>query len=725
MDERRGRSSHDDAGGDRGPAAGVGAAGGCRSVLIGRGARPGRLRQLRAVHGAGGGRGRHVARPACDDDRDRSVATDRAARQAGGVRSPSLRRAADARPGGRRPDRGLRDGGRGVARPRAEAHRAARVHPWRCRRRPGRPLPGGDRAARGWAERPRVLADGALRGRRRAAPGVCLGGGAGRGRVARPGTAGEAAPLGSGLLQLRRPRAGHCLPARLLRVHGWLRRTNRRREPDERPRDQGLRPRLRGGGLRRARPLFDDARHRGARAAPGGARVKVEIVGGGPAGLYLAILLKKAARATEVRVLERNAPDATFGWGVVFSEETLGALRDADPESHLEITDTFARWNRLDIRFRGRELRSTGHSFSAIARKLLLEILQRRCRALGVEIEFGVEVEGLPQADLVVGGDGANSRVRQLGEFGTVAEPEGSKYVWFGTDLVFDAFTFIFKETEHGLYNVHAYPYDEGMSTFIVECPRETWLGARPPDRSEEDTLAFCEQLFARDLRGRELFSNRSLWLDFPKVTNRVWHDGRVVLVGDAAHTAHFSIGSGTKLAMEDAIALANSLVRRGWDIESALVDYELERAPIVERTQAAASDSAAYFARVASYTHLEPVQFAFNLLTRSGRITHASLGIRDAQFTRSLDAWVGGTPVAPPPAFSPFREFPNRFSLVPSGFVAVSRAGRISQETPVVDQWTRPEGQVLLQLGHAGRRGSCLPASVGRDLPLADGWPV
>ena len=457
--------------------------------------------------------------------------------------------------------------------------------------------------------------------------------------------------------------------------------------------------------------------------------MKVEIVGGGPAGLYLGILLRKLDRAVEVRVLERNAPDATFGWGVVFSEETLGALRDADPETHLEITDTFARWDRVDIRYQDRVLSSRGHSFSAIARRRLLEILQARCRALGVELVFGTEVEALPEADLVVGADGANSLVRRLGDFGTTVEPEGSKYVWFGTDLVFDAFTFIFKETEHGLFNVHAYPYDERMSTFIVECPLETWLGARHGDRSEEESLAFCEQLFARDLRGHELFSNRSIWLDFPKVTNRVWHDRRVVLVGDAAHTAHFSIGSGTKLAMEDSIALAGALARRSWDVEAALVDYELERAPLVERTQVAASDSAAYFARIATYTRMEPIQFAFNLLTRSGRITHASLGIRDPQFTRTLDAWFGGKEVSPPPAFAPLElrgvRFASRFSLVPSGFVAVSKQGRISPESPVFDGWTRPEGQVLLQLGHAGRRGSCRPASAGRDLPLSDGWPV
>jgi anthraniloyl-CoA monooxygenase len=458
--------------------------------------------------------------------------------------------------------------------------------------------------------------------------------------------------------------------------------------------------------------------------------VRVSIVGGGPAGLYLAILLRKADPGTQVEVLERNAPDATFGFGVVFSEETLGSLRDADPETHLAITDTFVRWNRVDIRYRNRILSSRGHSFSAIARKRLLELLQERCLALGVELRFGVEVETLSESDLVVGADGANSFVRRHREFGTKVEPEGSKYVWFGTDLVFDAFTFVFRETEHGLFNVHAYPYDEHMSTFIVECPEETWRAAGLDTLDEDESRAFCEQLFANDLRGRELFTNRSLWLDFPKVTNRIWHDGRLVLLGDAAHTAHFSIGSGTKLAMEDSIALAQALVRRGWNIEAALVDYELERGPAVERTQAAASESAAYFGRVSAYTHLEPPQFAFNLLTRSGRITHASLSIRDPDFTRALDSWLVGSDVCPPPLFAPLElngvRFPDRVSFALSGFVAVSADGRITPETPTIDEWTPPPGGlVVLQLGHAGARGACRPRALGVDVPLRDGWPL
>ena len=493
--------------------------------------------------------------------------------------------------------------------------------------------------------------------------------------------------------------------------------------------------------------------------------MRVAIVGGGPGGLYLGILLAKADPTHEIRVLERNAPDATFGWGVVFSEETLGALRDADQPTYVEITDTFARWDAVDVRYQGQVLRSGGHSFSAIARKQLLRILQRRCQDLGVKLEFGVEVDAssLPRpADLVVAADGVNSSVRRrwARELGSVVEPQGGKYVWFGTDLVLDAFTFIFRDTEHGLVQVHAYPFDEATSTFIVECPEATWRRAGLDRMDEQESIAFCERLFADDLAGHRLRSNRSIWLDFLRVTNRSWHHGNVVLLGDAAHTAHFSIGSGTKLAMEDAIALANACVRHA-DVEAAIVDYELERQPIVERAQQAADDSAAYFERVGHHARLEPIQFAFNLLTRSGRISHANLELRDPGLVRSLDSWLDGNgrALAPPPAFAPLSVgglmLPNRIvragppaalvslarsgaGLVMTGLVAVTPEGRTSLDCPVADDtavagWAGVVEQVhaegaraMLLLGHAGRRGATAPADRGVDVPLrSGGWPL
>lgn len=483
--------------------------------------------------------------------------------------------------------------------------------------------------------------------------------------------------------------------------------------------------------------------------------MRITVVGAGPSGLYLAILMKKADPAHEITVLERNASDATFGWGVVFSEETLGALRDADYPTYLEITDSFARWTSIDIRYRERTLRSSGHTFSAIKRTHLLDILQRRVRSLGVDLRFGVEVSTVEPADLVVAADGANSTLRRGGAFGTTSIPQGCKYVWFGTDLVFDAFTFIFKQTEHGLFQVHAYPFDEYTSTFIVETTARTWQRAGLDTMSEQESIAFCAALFAEELGAHRLMSNRSVWLDFPLVRNTQWHDGNVVLIGDAAHTAHFSIGSGTKLAMEDAIALANSFVRHPASVERALVDYELERQPVVERFQQAAGDSAAYFGRVGHYTGLEPIQFAFNLLTRSGRISHANLTQRDPQLIRVLDAWFAGAAGAPgavaaPAMFAPLRvgglTLRNRVvraggdladaaragaGLVLTGFVAVGPDGRTTRSCPVLDESWAPVvdkvhdagALVGVRLGHAGRRGAVRDSGV--DVALRDGWPL
>jgi anthraniloyl-CoA monooxygenase len=501
--------------------------------------------------------------------------------------------------------------------------------------------------------------------------------------------------------------------------------------------------------------------------------VRVRIVGAGPAGLLLAILIAKADASHDVAVVERNAPDATFGWGVVFSEETLGALRDADPETHLQIADTFARWPTVDIRYRGRLLRSRGHAFSAIARKRLLEILQRRAGDLGVGLRFDCEVEDVTAlaagADLVVGADGVNSVVRRTyaAQLGAEVGPQGCKYVWFGTDLVLDAFTFVFKQTDAGLVQVHAYPFDERTSTWIVECPEETWRRLGFDAMDEAESLAACEALFAEELEGHRLLSNRSLWTSFLRVRCDSWHHGDVVLLGDAAHTAHFSIGSGTKLAMEDAIALSQAFVRHPGEIGRALVDYELERQPVVERFQQAAGESAAYFTRVERYAHMEPMPFAFNLLTRSGRVTHANLAQRDPQFVRVLDAWfhergesrMGA--VAPPPMFASWRagavELRNRVvraaaepdrlpelarsgaGLVLAGPVAATLEGRIAPDSPtlhddesaaawaaLVDQVHAVGAHAAVLLGHAGRRGSTHSRARAADVPLREGrWPL
>ncbi|GLW93555.1 FAD-dependent monooxygenase [Actinokineospora globicatena] len=464
----------------------------------------------------------------------------------------------------------------------------------------------------------------------------------------------------------------------------------------------------------------------------------VSILGAGPAGLYLAILLRKAGHG--VTVHERNAPDATFGWGVVFSEETLGALREADPPTHLEITDSFARWSTIDIRHRGEVVRSTGHSFTAIARRHLLAILQARATELGADLRFGSEVDEPPDADLRVAADGANSKTRQR-HFRASVSTQGGKYVWFGTDLVLDAFTFAFRETEFGLFQAHAYPFDEHTSTWIVECAEPVWRRAGLDTASEAESIAFCERLFADDLAGSRLRSNRSQWLDFPLIRCGSWHKGNLVLLGDAAHTAHFSIGSGTKLAMEDAIALANSLERTP-SLEAALTDYELERQPAVERFQQAAAESAAYFGRTANYTSFEPVQFAVNLLTRSGRVSHANLAQRDPRLVRRVDSWIAGRAIAPPPVFAPFGGFANRlvaeastpddaarkaadgYGLVLTRPVAVTDQGRLADSLPL-SAWQGIDAPLGVRLTHAGARAAANPPAAASPIPYGPGAPA
>ncbi|HKF75319.1 MAG TPA: FAD-dependent monooxygenase, partial [Candidatus Dormibacteraeota bacterium] len=484
--------------------------------------------------------------------------------------------------------------------------------------------------------------------------------------------------------------------------------------------------------------------------------MRIGVLGAGPAGLYFAILMKRADPRHEIRVIERNHPDATFGWGVVFSEGSLDELEGADYPSYAAIMDACASWNPIDVRHRGTTTRVRGNAFSGIGRRRLLNLLQARARELGVGLAFESEVDSLDRfrdADLVVGADGANSFVRRAlkERLRPSIEEARSRYAWFGADLAFPVFTYIFRETEWGLFQAHCYPYDESRSTMVLLISEETWRRSGLDEMDEEESLRLCERVFAEDLGGRRMLSNRSVWTSFPWVRCESWHADNVVLVGDAAHTAHWSIGSGTKLALEDAIALARAFQRHGDRLEPALAEFELERQPVVERLQEASRVSCAYFESVGRYIGFEPLQFAYQLMTRTPRVTHTNLTVRDADFVRRVEARfaerAGGRPAyaAPPPLFTPLAvrslTIPNRLvlpegpvdegaGLVLSRLVAVSPEGRVSPETPTpadISPPPRAAPLTCLRLGHAGRRASCRPPTRGIDRPLPAGraWPA
>jgi anthraniloyl-CoA monooxygenase len=519
--------------------------------------------------------------------------------------------------------------------------------------------------------------------------------------------------------------------------------------------------------------------------------MKIACLGGGPAGLYFAIGMKLRDAGHDVTVYERNRPDDTFGWGVVLSDETLANLAANDPVSAAAIRDNFAYWDDIAVNYRGERIVSTGHGFCGIGRRQLLLLLQERARALGVNLRFQTEIDGAAEYarthDLVVASDGLNSKVRNelAAHFRPEIDLRQCKFVWLGTCQKFDdAFTFIFEETEHGWIWAHAYQFDADTATFIVECSEATWDRFGFAAMSSEESTATCERIFERYLGGHHLMSNArhlrgSGWLSFPRVLCEKWSHENIVLMGDAAATAHFSVGSGTKLAMESAISLASHLDGER-SISAAFGKYEEARRTEVLRLQSAARNSLEWFENVERYLHLDPIQFNYSLLTRSQRISHENLRLRDRAWLESAEGWFqrqagNNSPTVRRPMFAPFKlrdmTLKNRVVVSPmaqykavdgcptdwhlvhyaerakggAGLVfiemtCVSPEGRITpgctgMYAPKHEAaWKRivdfvhaeTEAKICCQLGHSGGKGSTQLGWEEMDAPLADGnWPL
>ncbi|MEZ5498664.1 MAG: bifunctional salicylyl-CoA 5-hydroxylase/oxidoreductase [Steroidobacteraceae bacterium] len=515
---------------------------------------------------------------------------------------------------------------------------------------------------------------------------------------------------------------------------------------------------------------------------------RIVCMGGGPAGLYSAILARKAMPKARVEVYERNRPDDTFGWGVVFSDKTMANFAAADEPSHAGIVGDFYHWDDIDVHFKGRCIRSGGHGFCGIERKALLNIMQQRARDLGVQQSFEHELdsdEDFSDADLVVVAEGVNSktRARHAGQFLPTIDVRKCRFIWLGTTQKFPAFTFAFEQTEHGWFQIHAYQFSRDLSTLIVETREETWLAHGLDKADPEQSIAFCEHLFARYLDGAPLMSNArhlrgSAWLNFNRINCERWYHRNLVLIGDAAHTAHFSIGSGTKLAMEDAISLVHHVAGAS-DVPAALARYQEERSIEALKIQSAARNRMEWFENVARYTQMSPEQFTYSLLTGSQRVGHANLRLRDPAYVRSVETHLAGrcglAGEARPPMFLPFTVrnmttanrivvspmaqysatdgVPGDWHMVHYGARAVGGAGLLYTEMTCVspegritpgcagiwngaqgDAWRRivqfvhdnSPAKFCLQIGHSGRKGSTQLGWQQMDHPLPDGnWQI